>query len=724
MEYYAHKRDDGVMQTVKAHLENVANLAEQNAVDMMKQLAFAAGYAHDIGKYAAAFQARLDGSGVKYEHSASGAIEYAKMNINYAAKIMLEYCIAGHHTGLPDGGTAADDLYNDVTLHARLKRGDNYVGKADYSAYKSEIKLKVPDSQSMFEALTSRNDKTEMLEKFAFFTRYLFSCLTDADFIDTEQFCSPDSDRRLYADFARAKQAVDNKIKSFSADTELQKARSRLQLQAIGNAEETSQISILNMPTGSGKTLCSLQLALNKIIASKGKKKRIIYVIPYTSIIEQTAATFEKIFSGDVKCLDILQHHSNYIYDTDDSENRTTNEKLKKACENWDAPLIITTSVQFFESLYDYKSSGLRKLHNTADSIIIFDEIHMLPVNMLQPCLRGIGYITKYLNSEAVFLSATMPKFSSLLNKYVPDCTVTELIPDKSDFKYFCKCRYINMGETCYDNVLIKAMQYESSLIIVNRRSTARELYSKISGKKYHLSTYMTPNDRTKTIAEIRKALDNNEKITVVSTSLIEAGVDFDFQAVFRQLSGLDSILQSGGRCNREGKYDCGDVYIFDTNEQLNNDMGLRVEIAKSLLNEHHDISSPECIEQYYERLYDFKSTKIEQNSIAKDASSIDGIPFRSYAESFEFISDYTVGIVIDNNDEADELLQRLKYGDYSVKRKLQKYTVSLRKYEFDNAYKLGILQEFDSGIFVLANNSYYSEDVGLELDKSCDIIC
>ena len=727
MEYYAHKRESGELQTVKAHLESVARLAEQNSVDMMKQLAYAAGYAHDIGKYAIAFQNRLDSSNEKYEHSACGAIEYAKQNINFIAATMLEYCIAGHHTGIPDGGTAADGAHSDVTLHARLKRGENYVGKADYSAYKSEIELVNPDGGQMIEEVTAgcdvaRKDSTEAIERFAFFTRYLFSCLTDADYLDTERFCRPETDRRLFADFARAKRAVDDLLGSFSADTELQKARGRLQRQALCNAAANSRISILNMPTGSGKTLCSIQLALDKIIASGGKKKRIIYVIPYTSIIEQTANTFEKIFGGSEKCLDILQHHSNFVYDGD-GENRTTDEKLKKACENWDAPLVITTSVQFFESLYDYKGSGLRKLHNTADSIIIFDEIHMLPVNMLQPCLRGIGYITKYLNSEAIFLSATMPNFSGLLDRYVPDCTVSDLIPDKSDFKHFCKCRYINLGKTDYDSVLERAMQYDSSLIIVNRRADARALYGKISGKKYHLSTYMTPSDRTKTIAEIREALDNNEKVTVVSTSLIEAGVDFDFKAVFRELAGLDSILQSGGRCNREGKYDVGDVYIFDTDAKLSADMGIRADIARQMLSNYHDISSPECVREYYERLYGFKNNVIERNSIAKDSVGIDGIPFRSYAERFEFISDYTVALAVNNCDEADELLKRLETGDYSVKRKLQKYSVSLRKYEFDGALKSGLVKEYDSGVFVLANNEYYSDFVGLELDKGCDII-
>ena len=232
--------------------------------------------------------------------------------------------------------------------------------------------------------LQNSNDKSDFIEKYAFFTRYLFSCLTDADFLDTERFCNPDIDRNLRCDSKKMEQAIDDKFKGFTADTPLKKARNILQKQAIINSDSNKQISILNMPTGSGKTLCSMKIAINKMI--KHQKKRIIYVIPYTSIIEQTAEVFENIFG---EYADIVQHHSNYCYDT---ENDSTAEKLKRSTENWDAPIIITTSVQFFQSLYHYKGSGLRKLHNMADAVIVFDEIHMIPLECLQPCLRGIGY--------------------------------------------------------------------------------------------------------------------------------------------------------------------------------------------------------------------------------------------------------------------------------------------------------------------------------------------
>jgi CRISPR-associated endonuclease/helicase Cas3 len=718
--YYAHISEDGRKQSVKEHLTNVAQLSEKFSITLMKPMAYAVGNGHDIGKYAEAFQERLHGSNAKFEHSSCGAITYYKATQNEMDKIiaiMLAYCIAGHHTGLPDGGTDTD-TYEDVTLAGRLKRQKKYVGKMDYSSYKNEIDISIPCAQKLVEVLLKCDNSVELIEKYAFFTRYLFSCLTDADYLDTELFCNPDTDRTLHADFKAASELLSERFQKFRPDTQLQKARSSLQQQAYENATKKSNISILNMPTGSGKTLCSLKIALDKL-KSDPTKKRILYVIPYTSIIEQTAEIFENIFGEKV---DILQHHANYTFE--DMSESDTAQKLKKSSENWDAPLIITTSVQFFQSLYHYKGSSLRKLHNVADSIIIFDEIHLLPIPYIQTCLKGIRYITNYLNSEAIFLSATMPDYSELFRKYLPDCSVNELITDKSCFKSFSKCDYRNLGDTDYESIIQRAEQYKSSLIVVNKRKTAREIYQNLNGKKYHLSTYMTPYDRSRTMEEIRKALNSGEKITVVSTSLIEAGVDFDFEAVFRELAGLDNILQSGGRCNREGTREKGDVFIFEIEDNAIHE--IRTNITKNLLNEFEDISSPDCIKEYYNRLFDFnKLTKQDEMSIAKDTTGIESIPFRTYAESFQFIKDDTIGVVINNCEKTAMLIEMLKNKQYSAKRKLQKYIVALKIHsEFEQALKLGIIDDFDTGVFVLTNPDYYNQQTGLCLDMAQDIIC
>lgn len=713
----AHKTDTRE-QSIKEHIDGTAERARENAVPKMKELAECIAVYHDIGKYAEDFQRRLDNEKIRFEHSVCGAIELNRLATTAFEKdmtAMLQYCIAGHHSGLPDGGNKNDEP-TDNTLCGRLKRASEYTGTKDYSSYKEEIYEKLPCFDEVAKELKNSADKNDFIEKYAFFTRYLFSCLTDADFIDTELFFEPDAERGYSADFFAAEKALDEKISGFVADTPLKKARSRLQNQATENSKNAEKISILDMPTGSGKTLCSLKIALQRL--QKTGKKRIIYVIPYTSIIEQTADIFTDIIGGYVP---VLQHHSNY---TPENENKEENAiaKIMRSTENWDAPIIITTSVRFFESLYHYKGSALRKMHNIADSIIIFDEIHTLTTEMLQPCLRAVGYITKYLNCEAVFLSATMPDYTLLFEKFLPDVKVTKLLTDKSDNKFFCKCRYINMGKTDIEALIQKADEYNSSLIIVNDRKTAREVYNILDGKKYHLSTYMTPSDRSDTIKEIRSALNSGEKLTVVSTSLVEVGVDLDFEAVFRQLAGLDNILQSGGRCNRDGKRETGDVFIFETDNIPKGDVQRRASIVSDMLRNGKDISSQECIEEYYRRLFSFSKEQIEENTIAKNVTGLYNIPFRSYAEKIKFIKDSTVGVIIDNCEKSHELIDRLEQGDRRALRSLQKYTVSLKfPYEFDKMNN--VLRKSTGEVFVLADNSYYNSETGLQIEMKRDII-
>lgn len=714
----AHKDGDRE-QSIAEHLNKTADRAEKNAVPSMKSLARCIAIYHDIGKFAEEFQRRLYDTRVRFEHSICGAIELDRLALTEMDKMMtpmLEYCIAGHHSGLPNGGTKYDEPTDD-TLRGRLKRADDYTGTKDYSSYKTEISEGLPDFSYILGEFSRCRNPVELIEKYAFFTRYLFSCLTDADFIDTEEFFQPKTERGYDADFVAAEAALDKVLADFVTDTPLKAARGRLQKQAIENSIHAGNISILDMPTGSGKTLCSLKIALRRLNSSR--KKRIIYVIPYTSIIEQTAEIFGEIIGAYVP---IIQHHSNYSPDNS-SENESTADKINRAVENWDAPLIITTNVQFFESLYHYKGSALRKLHNMADSVIIFDEIHTIPVEMLQPCLRAIGYITQYLNSEAVFLSATMPDHTPLFEKFIPDAKVTKLLTDKSDTKYFRKCRYINMGRTDTDAVIQKAAEYKSSLIVVNDRNAAREVYNAAGGVKYHLSTYMTPADRSDAIAKIRAALKGEQPVTVVSTSLVEVGVDLDFEAVFRQLAGLDNILQAGGRCNRDGRRDMGDVYIFETDKQPRGDMQRRASIVSDMLRGGRDIASQECIEEYYRRLFDFSDNEIKHNTISNGVTDVRNIPFRNYADKIEFIKEVTVGIVIDNRRETHDLLAQLESGGKGALRSLQKYMVAL-KYPYEFEKMLPNLRQGAKGVYVLNDNSYYSAEVGLEIDKHHDIVC
>lgn len=727
MEYYAHTREDGERQTVKAHLEGVSKLAEGFSVDFLKPLAKKAAFDHDLGKYALKYQWRLDDDNIKFSHAACGALEYKKFadkNDCFASLFapLMEYCIAGHHTGLMDGGTDADNS-DSPTLSGTLKRGNEYTGDSDYSAYATEIEFATLTQEEItppYNELCSAKDPTELIERYAFFTKFVFSCLTDADFLDTEIFCNKNVERGMSGDFEKALDKLNRELSDMPSDNPLRQARSRIQQQAFDNSVNKSHISILDMPTGSGKTLCSLKLAL------ESGKKRIIYVIPYTSIIEQTANKFEKMF-GDV--LPVLQHHSNYSYDGNTEEEKKTAEKLKRTCENWDAPLIITTSVQFFQSIYHYKGSALRKLHNLRDSVIVFDEIHLIPTELLRPCLKAVGYITKYLNSEALFLSVTMPDYSKLFDKFLPDVNYNKLVTDRTNFKYFKKCEYKDMGKTTLETIAENASRCKNALIVVNTKKTAAELYNLVQGEKYHLSANMTPAHRSRVIEVVRKKLKKGEYITVVSTSLVEAGVDLDFNTVFRQLSGLDSILQAGGRCNREGKDAKGYVYVFDIDEtyRKGSDLAMRINKTKGLLEKYQDITSYDCIKEYYDGIFDFNQSRIAENSIAKyneQSNSFDrqglmspySIPFRSYAMQFEYISADTISIVIDdpNDQTCHELVETLRNGDMSVRRALQKYSVSVYMNVFKDLYSQGVLNDHGTGIFILENQSYYNNETGL----------
>ncbi|MBQ2153186.1 MAG: CRISPR-associated helicase Cas3', partial [Clostridia bacterium] len=585
------------VQTIKDHSLCTAEMAKNFSVAELKPLVYSLSLLHDIGKYQPSFQERINGKNIRAEHSTCGAIEAKKLFGKGVSSMIAQYCIAGHHSGIPNGGNFADTK-DDVTLQGRLKREFE-----DYSDYKSELTVEKPDEKAVKKYMSkTAKDNESLIETFAFIARYCFSCLTDADSLDTAEFCTGRKDIELTSEFKECLDKINEKIASFKAETELQKARSIVQAQAYEKVGEDANVYLMNMPTGSGKTLCSMKFALERAI--KTGKRRIIYVIPYNSIIDQTVSIFEDIFGDSAQ---ILRHQSSFcIDDTDNSEEYKA--LLKNVTENWNAQIIVTTSVQFFESIYANKRNKLRKIHNMADSIIIFDEAHMMPTQYLQPCLRAVSLVTKLINSEAVFLTATMPDFEQLIKQYsMPETSIKSLIEDKSRFASFKKGDFLNVGDISEEGLLEQAMQKPAALIVVNKRSTAAKLYDLLTdsvGEKYHLSTYMTAFDRKRVIDEIKKKLDAlykeypdpekappSRRIIVVSTSLIEAGVDLDFFTVYRELSGLDSILQAGGRCNREGKRRNAAVYIFNFGKPSTD---ARVNTAKALLEKYDDISSPE----------------------------------------------------------------------------------------------------------------------------------
>ena len=729
--YIAHTNDvNGIQQTVKAHSEAVAQMCADFAITPLKNISYNIGLLHDIGKYQTSFQRRINGEQITVEHSGCGSQQCLKDDKNNIIGQIMGYSISGHHSGLPDGGSLTDT--NDMsTLYGRAKREYE-----DYSAYKDELIPKKIDRQALIKFLTDDcdNDMAKLIDKVAFVVRYCYSCLTDADTLDTMHFCDSLPKQHLKTNFAECLEKVNKRLSSFVVTTPLQKARSGLHAQAfeIMKNNPSSEVYLLNMPTGSGKTLCSVKLALEQAIR-KGKR-RIIYVIPFNSIIDQTAQEFEKIF-GD--SLQLLRHQSTFAYEENSDLDEDYMDAAKKASENWDADFIITTAVQFFESVCSNKKRKLRKLHNLQDSIIIFDEAHLMPVDFLQPCLQSVSYITKYLHTQAIFLTATMPEFDRLFSEYTLNgMKVENLITEKTDFRYFQKCRYVFLKEQSQEQLLERAGEYPSSLLIVNTRKKAQELYKKAGGEKYHLSTYMTAYDRERIIRRIKQriALLSDEfkqvmegirecadvpqerRITVISTSLIEAGVDLDFYTVFRELSGLDNILQAGGRCNREGKRQLADVYIYKAVEDFGKTKkDIRQIVTQGIIDEFSDIDNAKSINCYYERLFKLKHDDIVSHTLSKDNKSVNSIQFAEYADSFKIIDTPTVSIAVARDELSMALMERLRTTGTTDYRKLQKYTCSMYIWELEELLKQGAVKEY-GGVYCLDNNDYYDIELGIGL--------
>lgn len=721
MNNIAHKTEDGKIQTIKGHSENVANLAKKFAINPYKEIAKISGLSHDIGKYSDEFGKRINGGLIKVDHSTAGA---QLINENYPKNkpepILLEYCIMGHHGGLPNGGTITD-LPDVGTLQARLKKEID-----DYSAYQNEIELPKNIDDSITKKIFEEHNKEKAMSKFSFLIRYIYSCLVDADFLDTEKFYLPEIDRNTTANFSNCLIKINNKLESFAKNrSEINLARNKISLQVYSKRDSKAKLFLCDMPTGSGKTLTSIKFALERVLKSKGRIKRIIYVIPYMSIIDQTAKIFEDIFGEDVE---VIQHTSSYIYEGEEGQSEKevndTSIKIKRLCENWDAEIILTTNVQFFESIYNNKSSKLRKMHNIAESIIIFDEVHMMPTKYISPCFEAISNIVELLNSEVILMSATMPNVKAYLT--INENKMCELITDKRDYSKFSTCTYENLGKIDVDDIVKKAMQSNNALLVVNNKKTARNIFYKFKefgiNNIVHLSTFMTIFDRQKLIEKIKSALNNGEQIYVISTSLIEAGVDLDFETVFRELAGIDNVLQTAGRCNREGKRKNSIAYIFDLSEgNTASSIGAKKQITDRLLNKYgNDITNLDCIRTYFNELFINTQRKGEIFDISEYRKSPKSIEFKEIAEKFKFIDESTFAILILNNDEVIRNFDKVRRGNKSGLRKLRKYEVALKSYEFIKLLENNVIfQDEETGLYILKDNAFYDNNIGIIFDDN-----
>ncbi len=719
-QYIAHTREDGRNQEIKDHAKGVAELAAEFASAFgAGDIAYQTGLVHDIGKYSDKFQKRIMGGSERVDHSTAGAKEMYSLGCLPGA-----YCVAGHHSGLMNGGGKFDNPGTVATLYARLNKIVE-----DYSAYKHDIMLSKPVMPEI--KLSNRPGFT-----FSFFIRMLYSSLVDADYLDTERFIRPETDRDGGADtIEQLNRRCEEYIEQrgwLNGKGKINKKRSEILSRCIEIGKEgDGGLYTLTVPTGGGKTVSSLAFALE--LAEKKKLNRVIFVVPYCSIIDQTVAQYREILGSK----NVLAHYSEAEYQHDEDNGNMENNSMYLAAENWDKPVIVTTAVQFFESLFSNRCSRCRKLHNVAKSVVIFDEAQLIPMDYLRPCVSAIAELTINYNTSCVLCTATQPSLDCFFQEYSPKIMCKEIMKNPEGLqKIFQRASYQDIGVIDIDSLSKRLLGHDQVLCIVSTRREAKELFSALYGENiYHLSTLMIPSDRKKTIAEIRKKLASGENCKVISTSLIEAGVDLDFPIVYRARTGLDSIVQAGGRCNREGKHRPEDsmVYVFDLKSARRKSSGIsRMQWAmKKSVEQTDDYSSLPAIHRYFSLLYkidnsegvdyrqDVFDKKMVLKSLEKGISSGNGsFPFADIAKCFRLIDDQNTKTILipktEIQDYVELLLNSKENVDRSVYRKIGPYCISIYSGHYQKIQSS--LIELNEGMAVLSDMSLYCDETGLEL--------
>lgn len=703
MKYIAHI-DGERIQTIKEHLEGTAKLSGEFAEKFGKQdWGYCCGMLHDIGKYSIDFQKRILGeNNYRVDHSTAGARVCLEKGEKYS---FLEYCIAGHHAGLPNYGNNYDESTDSTLSGRRLKK------LSDYQAYQTEIEVPAINSMPIDLKRTVNPDFS-----LSVFMRMIYSCLVDADFLDTEAFMKEGKQGRNSGEnieilFKKLENYISGWLKNQDIDT-VNGRRTEILKNCLEMGKTEKGLFRLTVPTGGGKTVASLAFALRH--ALENKMDRIIYVIPYTSIIEQNAKVFRDILREE----NVLENHCNVDYES--SEELLP---MQLASENWDKPIVVTTNVQFFESLFANKSSKCRKLHNIANSVIIFDEAQMLPNDYLKPCIAMIEELVNNYQASAVLCTATQPALASFFHEGI---SAKELCPRMEEqFEFFKRTVFENVG-VLTENDLIQRLEKEyQALCIVNTKKRAQRIYKQLEGEGvYHLSTSMYPKHRRRILREIRERLQKNKKCILISTSLVEAGVDLDFQSVYRELAGVDSMIQAAGRCNREGLRPEKEskVYIFQF-EGKENVLGQRqqIDVAKSVIADNRDISDMESITQYFEMLYHIKGDSLDKKKILDEFRN-KRYNFAKVGKEFKLIEQNTKTIFINYETEANETLCLLKERGFtrSGMRKASQYCITVYENEFNKLYGIGAIQPISEDIedfYELRDEEKYTEKIGLELE-------
>ncbi len=698
-----------------------------------------AGLLHDLGKAKPEFQAKLRGENNAEPHSGEGA-RYAHDRIGGLAGKVLAYCIAGHHAGLPNGITYSD-ARPPTPLSERLK---------------SARELELPEGMGLpplgdhipTPLQSIKPDDPLVNFKLHFFIRMLFSALTDADFLETQRFYD-DVDKRApqpvppaLADLAPALEA---RLAIFDGkEGDVNRIRAEILAHVRAGAAQDPGLFSLTVPTGGGKTLASLAFAMDH--AQRHDLQRVVYVIPYTTIVEQTAQVFRTALGNDDA---VLEHHASFNWEGLDDPGET--ERLKQAAQNWDRPVVVTTAVQFFESLFANRPSKCRKLHRLANSVIILDEAQTLPLRLLRPCLAALHELTQGYGASVVLCTATQPALLKEDGFAHPEgfarAEMRELAPDPPRlYEKLRRVRVTHVGQVDDDTLAQRLQDTDQVLVILNNRRHAREMFDRIRQMPgaVHLTTNMTAAHRRAVLARVRKRLDPEvpKPVRLIATSLIEAGVDVDFPVVWRAVAGIDSIAQAAGRCNREGRLDRGEVFVFQTDGSHKPPADLQqfADIGAEVLATHDDPLSLDAVRDYFRRLYWDRDQALDtaqvgavtgiMKALEKSGNQFD-FPFADIAAAFRLIEDGSLPLIIRGGEwgVSGELMDRLQFNSHAgaIARKLQPFQVQVRQRFRSELQRLGAAEiwrgdEFGEQFVLLTNADLYDAEAGLRIDRLEDL--
>lgn len=806
--FIAHQREiDGEIQKLEKHLCGVANKSKSYSSKIgLGVQGEIIGLLHDLGKYSSEFQAYLqsavgmikpdeddfvDATGLKgkIDHSSAGAqYIWNRLKTKGSEKItvgqILALCIASHHSGLidcltPDGENNFSRRMAKPEKKCHLKEAEISADRKIISTAKRILEdenltiLLIKKIKGIYRHTKAKN--TIFYFQVGLLVRYIFSCLIDADRLDTANFESPETIKQRplgnYLGWGELVNRLNRRLDSFSSEKEINRIRADVSQHCFEKSESPKGLFTLHVPTGGGKTLASLRFALHH--AKKHDMERIFYVVPYTSVIDQNADEVRRILENadtDKRGSVVLECHSNLIF-----ENNKTQWREKLLAENWDAPVVFTTSVQFLDCLFSGGTRNARRMHQLANSVIIFDEIQTLPIRMVHMFNNAINFLTQCCDASVVLCTATQPLLGnvdkekgclslSLSNEIVHD--TQKLFSDLKRVKIVDKTKY--SGEWCDEEIVELANgsinSSGSCLIIVNTKRKAKTIFEQcqknISIKNiYHLSTNMCAAHRLEILEDIKNKLDR-EPVLCVSTQLIEAGVDIDFGSVIRSIAGLDSIAQAAGRCNRNGKNKMGHVYVINPESEK---IGMLPDIEKGKAMSERvfrefsrdpaslggDLLNPKAMKRYFK--YYFFESKNEMsysvggrngkpkdtllNMLSKNAGACDehrringdqnpSIPLRqsfmAANKKFEVIGAGTQGIIVPHGEKGKDIISDLCRAfnlekDYMLLKLAQRYTVNVYPHMIKKLSDAGAIQEVqeNSGIYYLKKENY-SEDFGV----------